>query len=508
MSTNPASRSTASDIQQNEADVIQLAGAEPSRHGTGDKRTVIFAASLVAAALALLLTGTLVLSGGQESTLLATDVVTAAPRDLEMRILGRGTVEPSRVVPIKSPIESNRARIVWLLDEGESVAAGELVARFDKRPFKEALELSQQRLREAEAQVVRAEKSLALATEENAGKTEAATRLLEVAEIEVADVSDGSGRVELRRLTAMVEKAQRGLRIAEVEQADYQSLFEQGHISRKELEVAIDGLRNATDSLALARDELAGFQRYEWPRRKREAALKLEAARAELARVQRTTALDRQRLEADLAKSAQESAAARQMVEKNSWELEHTDLRAPIAGTLLHTEVPQDGTRRKVQVGDAVWLGQTFLKIPDTSDLDVQLYVRELDVAKLQPGMKASIELDAFVGQAQGGVVTRVAKMATGDEAQREFLVEVRFNESPDSVHPGMSANVAIVHDLVAAEVSVPARALRHSGGQAMVDVQMADGDLQSRKVTVGANNGVWVQLLAGIDQGEQVAVR
>ncbi|MEM7098420.1 MAG: efflux RND transporter periplasmic adaptor subunit [Pseudomonadota bacterium] len=432
---------------------------------------------------------------------------TIVPKVLKMQVLGRGSVQPSRVVSIKSPIESNRARIVWLQEEGTHVTAGELIAKFDKRPFKEALELAQQRSREAQAQVVRAEKALALAAEEHASKTEAATRLMEVAGIEVADAKEGSGQVESFRLYAQIKQLQRGLRIAQVEHDDYQSLFTQGHISRKELEVAVDALRNATDALHLGEQELQGFERFTWPKRKREASLKFEAAKTELARVERTALLERDRLEAEQRKAAQEFAVARTMVEKTSWELEHTDLRAPISGVVLHTEVPHGGKQRKVQVGDALWLGQSFLKIPDTSDLDVHVFVRETDVSKIHVGMHARIELDAFIGTPVDGVVTRVATMASNTESQRDFLVEVRFNTSPTEVHPGMSANVAIEHARTNADMAVPMSALLRADGQTQLRVLSDDSEWHLKPVTLGVNNGEWAQVLEGVSHGDQVAI-
>ena len=338
---------------------------------------------------------------------------------------------------------------------------------------------------------------------------EAAHRLIEVAEIEFEDIQEGSGPVESRRLRAAVDKAARALRITEVEQQDFASLFTEGHISRKELEVSIDGMRNATDTLALARDEFAGYERFEWPRKIREVALKLDAARAELARVERTALLDQQRLEADRAQVAQEAMVAEQMVRKATTELNNIELRAPIAGTLLYAEVPRDGERRKVQVGDAVWLGQTFLQIPDTSDLDVHLLVREIDVAKLQPGMGAQIELDAFVGQRLQGVLTRVASMGeSADVGPRRFLVEIRFNHPPEDVHVGMSANVGIVHRRVDAPLVIPVSALRYSGGVAEVTV-LDDSDTPAERVVVPSeSDGEWVSVRSGLEAGERVALR
>ena len=504
-------RSQSAESERNSADVVPIAPVDQVAEPGGVRRRVTLAnAGLVLAALALPVIGIWVLTNPAIFSEAAhTGEATVQPQTLELTVLGRGSVEPARVVPIRSPIESNRARIVWLAPEGERVAAQELIARFDKHPFVEALELAEQRAREAAAKVVRAEKALALTGEDNAGKREAAQRLVEVAEIEFEDAQKGSGPIELRRLRAAVDKAARGLHIAEVEQQDYASLFEEGHISRKELEVSVDGLRNAADTLALARDEYAGYERFELPRRVREVALKLDGARAELARVDRTALLDQQRLEADRAQASQEAAVAGQMVQKGNLELSSIEVRAPIAGTLLYAEVPGDGERRKVQVGDAVWLGQTFLQIPDTSDLDVHLLVREIDVAKLAPGLGAEIELDAFFGQQLGGVLTRVASIGkSAEQGPRQFLAEVRFNQPPAGVQVGMSANVAIVHRRVDADMAVPVQALRFADGHPLVAVLDDSGVLAERIIELGESDGKWVGVLKGLEPGERIALR
>ncbi len=497
-------------LKPNTADVIDFAAGTAQSAPTGSRRHVWIGAAislvvLIALGLGMGLLGSEPGSAAQRAVAGMADVQT---RTLEMKVLGRGTVQPARVAPIRSPIESNRARIVWLLAEGEQVAAGELVARLDKRPFAEALELALSRQREARAQVVRAEKALALAEEDAAGKRESAARSVEVAEIDVEDVREGSGRIELRRLQAAVDKAARALRITEVEQADYASLFDQGHISRKELEVAQDTRRNAADTLELNRKELEGYERFTWPKRIREADLKLDAAQAELARVERTATLDRQRLEADLAQVTQDANVASQMVQRAQTELEQAEVRSPIAGTLLYGEVPKNGERHKVQVGDAVWQGQTILEIPDTSDLEVHLMVRELDVAKLSAGLAAHIELDAFRGRSWPGVVTRVSNMASdGADESGQFLVEVRFNKPPDGVHVGMSANVGIVYERHEAERAVPTTALRYESGQAMVRLHDGHDGWHEQAVRTGTSDGIWVEVLEGLGAGDRVAV-
>lgn len=421
----------------------------------------------------------------------------------------RGIVRPARVVAVKSQISSNRAKLVWLEQEGKEVSKGSVIARFDTQPFIDALEQAELKLADTRARLRDAEKVLQIQEQENAAKLEAARHKLEIAEIEAEDLRSGTGRLQRQRLRMAVTQAQRAEQIARDELNDFEELLRMGHISQHERDVLADKLRKHTEALDLARHELDNFDRYEMPRLLREAQLNVDAARNELARERRTAALELKHRNSEVVKQQRDGRVFEQQLDNARTDVENSDVRAPIAGTLLHVTLPREMQSQKIQIGDAIWFGQTFLEIPDTHDLVVEINVREIDVAKLALGMEAIIELDAFPGRVIKGEVVSVNSLAQSsatDEAVSRFTARVRMDEPAAGVHVGMSADVKIIYRQLDEVIAVPTAAIEYHDG--VPTVRLKEGDQTRRiRVELGEIGSQFAQVVSGLDVGDEVEV-
>ncbi|MFT8211804.1 MAG: hypothetical protein ACMZI0_16780 [Symbiopectobacterium sp.] len=70
-----------------------------------------------------------------------------------------------------------------------------------------------------------------------------------------------------------------------------------------------------------------------------------------------------------------------------------------------------------------------------------------------------------------------------------------------------MTAQVYILHTAVKNALVVPATAVQQLNGKTVVQVVNAQGQRESREVTVGINDNVHTQLLTGVSAGEQVII-
>ena len=104
------------------------------------------------------------------------------------------------------------------------------------------------------------------------------------------------------------------------------------------------------------------------------------------------------------------------------------------------------------------------------------------------------------------GTVTSVGAVASADSGVATFPVEITVEGSADEFFPGAVAEVEIVHDQIADAVTVSAMAVSQVDGQATVTV--ADGDRrEERAVTTGITSGASIQVVDGLEAGEQVVV-
>lgn len=427
------------------------------------------------------------------------------PRDLDLTVMERGTVRPARVASVRSGIASNLAKIVWLEDEGKEVKVGEIIARFDPKPFQDQLQKDEQLLADARVNMAAAEKSLQLQQEDEERRHEDVQRKLVIARIKADDQRHGTGPLKRQQLEKKLQQAERLQAVAAHEMDDFDALLARGHISRRERDKAADAKKMATEALLLARAELENFDRYEWPRLLKEAEVIVQEAENEQGRVRRTAVLELAKRLALVEKFRREAEEAERKVAAARRDLERCEVRTPIGGLLLHGELPQPGGRRKIQIGDTVWVGQTFMEIPDTTELVAEVQVREIDVARIARGMKARIVLDAFPGREFGGVVEAVDALGRGGEEhrnQRSFLARVRFLQGDPAVHVGMSATVAITWRELRGVLAVPQTAVDNSGEQPHV-LLLRDGGPRRTPVRLGASSPEWIEVLEGLRPGD-----
>ncbi len=436
-------------------------------------------------------------------------LVTVERKSFPLQIVERGVIRPAIISPITSQISSNQAKIVWLVKEGAEVRKGMLVARFDAKPFLDNLQKAEQAYADARATSAAAEKMLSLQKEEEAGKIEEAARKVEIARIQAENIRSGSGPLKRKTLEQQAHQAQRALDLGQSELADLDVLLEKGHVSLREREKAADKVSTAREQLAVARAELDNFNTYVWPQMQREAQLLVDGAESNLERVKRTAELLIQNREAEVEKSRRNEENKLAAFNQAKTEIINCDVQSPTDGILLYPELPRENGRRKIQIGDSVWVGQTFLEVPDTSALTAEIHIREVDVAKVAAGMPAEIEVDAFPGRTFAGVVDSVASLAREDADDghlRRFYARIRLQGDTGNIHVGMSVTTRIVYRQVEDAVAVPLSALFYNGNQSMVRRKLPDG-LQEVPVKVGDRGQLWAEITGGIAEGDVLYV-
>lgn len=123
------------------------------------------------------------------------------------------------------------------------------------------------------------------------------------------------------------------------------------------------------------------------------------------------------------------------------------DLRitAPSNGLVVYA---RDGNDEKIRVGSHVsrW-SPLIATLPDLTTLQSVVYVKEIDVSKVTPGLPVRVRIDAFPDQEFSGVVTRVANV--GQEVPGEFFnafkVEVKMSLNGEVLLPGMTSTNHII---------------------------------------------------------------
>lgn len=184
-------------------------------------------------------------------------------------------------------------------------------------------------------------------------------------------------------------------------------------------------------------------------------------------------------------------------------------LRAPFASTIARVDM---------RVGEATGTGAT-ISIVDLGSYHVDLPVDELDIAQVQLGQRAQIELDALPGVTLGGSVTNIAPQATRNESgTTTYEVTVTLDDGSVGVRPGMTVVVEIITEEKQSVVLVPRRAVRVEDGQSFVLVPSSSplpaapaADTlpgERRPVELGLSNSEFVEIISGLNAGDEILVQ
>ncbi|MGK2857153.1 MAG: efflux RND transporter periplasmic adaptor subunit [Thermoanaerobaculia bacterium] len=227
----------------------------------------------------------------------------------------------------------------------------------------------------------------------------------------------------------------------------------------------------------------------------RRAEVVHEKARNDLESRQRAAKADLANVEIRIAQTREEIVTAEAAIESMT-------LRAPSAGVVIIGENRETG--RKFQAGDAVWVGNELLSIPNLDTLRVSAIVVDVGDGEVVRGQRAEITPDAYpeirlIGTVES--VTTAANSLRPESLRRGFEAMLLLDDATqrDKLRPGFSVRVTIVRSegkgvllipRAALEVRADERLARHRNGKLV-------------PVTLGECNDHECVVLGGVDEGE-----
>ncbi len=213
-----------------------------------------------------------------------------------------------------------------------------------------------------------------------------------------------------------------------------------------------------------------------------------------------------EQLKADVEKAEVEVQRASDKVDLARKELAQMTINAPIPGLVVYLEIWKGGTMSKVQEGDSPWPGMGLINLPDLAEMMVETSVSEVDANKVDTGQLVNVVLDAFPDRTYQGKVTKKGTLARKKDYNSKinvFDVEVKIMEHDDNLKPGMSASVEIVVNEIPDVVHVPLEAVFEKDGRAVVYLKNKD----QREVTVGRKNDMQIEIVEGLEGGEDICL-
>jgi HlyD family secretion protein len=170
---------------------------------------------------------------------------------------------------------------------------------------------------------------------------------------------------------------------------------------------------------------------------------------------------------------------------------------------------------RRVNEGDPVvpltfyQAGTELMMLADMDSLIFKGTVDEIDVGKLSEGMEAELKIGAIPDERIIGRLSKISPKARRQENSTLFDVEITLVQRGEKViRAGYSANAELVINKSEKTLFIPERLVIFEEDRTFVEVQDSAGLISRKEVRAGLSDGINIEILEGLVEGEEIVER
>jgi HlyD family secretion protein len=203
--------------------------------------------------------------------------------------------------------------------------------------------------------------------------------------------------------------------------------------------------------------------------------------------------------------------------------LEYANIYSPIDGVVLSRAIDEGQT-----VAASLSTPTLFTIAQDLKEMQVEADVDEADIGQVIEGQRVEFTVDAYLGETFEGEVTQVRLDPTVTSNVVTYTVVIKAHNPDLKLKPGLTATISIytleLSDVLTAEAKAinfkPEREIlaaynqqhqlegstsQQSKEETTLWVLESNGAIRPKTVTLGASDGVNVQIVSGISKGDQL---
>ena len=479
-------------------------------------------------------------------------------------VSANGILQPLTTVEVKSNVGGSIVKLA--VDEGDTVKAGQLIARIDPTDTQTAFDQSQADLAAAVSKVDQANQELAMQHEQNTAQIRSAEQALKAARTKLEQAREQSrvqpaltaaslkqarssyaGALSLynQTKTALVpqklasaragyDQARAGFDTAEKDYNRQKALLDKGYVSKSQFDaseekynVARASLASATSKLDTIKDETAqdlgsAEARMEQSNADLDSAtanqVQVKLKQQEVASAQAAVKQSEAALQVAQAAARQDRIRKGDIVQANA-QVKRSQAALKNAVTQLGyatVTAPRDGivTRKYVEEGSIVTAGRSsfsgagsgvaIVDIADISRMFALVNVDETDIANIEVGQEVDMTVEAYPDELFSGKVTKIAPQSVVDQNVTTIPVTVEVELPDPRLKPGMNVTCDFVTGRKTDVLMVPNEAVKETDNGSTVTV-IENGKQVERKVGIGLVGKDNTEILKGLRRGQKV---
>ncbi|HSD71313.1 MAG TPA: efflux RND transporter periplasmic adaptor subunit [Thermoanaerobaculia bacterium] len=418
-----------------------------------------------------------------------------------------GTLSAARSDSYGAVVPGIELKILWMVEEGSLVAAGDRLIQFDPAPFQKDLDVASARARELVNEVQQSRLALAALRLKSSAEVSEARTSASTSERDLSALVNTGAPLSARESAHDVDERRRLLAEAEEKLSGLEPFVAKGYISQEEYRAAKSRRDQAAADLELARARYAALVQQTTPdliRRKLDETAKEKSS---LAVLEKRLQVSIEQAEAAVRLAVIRLEEADRQIAEARKRIAWCTVTARAPGLAVHSEVfDRSGERRKIRVGDTAWGGATLVTLPDLTRMVVNGRVPEPDMHNLAIGQPVRVTLDAFPEKALTGVLRSVGSVGASEKNDsRSFPVTIALDQTDPRFRPGMVARCSIRGTRIPGALLLPVEAVHSDERGTFAWVSPAFGSPRARPITLGRSTAQFVEVREGLREGERV---
>lgn len=168
-----------------------------------------------------------------------------------------------------------------------------------------------------------------------------------------------------------------------------------------------------------------------------------------------------------------------------------------------------DGTVMEVgyEAGEDLSASTAVVTFADAASVTMTVSVSEEDIVGIALGDEVIVELTAYEGKTFPAVVKSTDTSVSSGSSTVSYNVEVLLTGDTEGIFTDMTGSVTFVEKQVEDVLYVSNKAVTLEGTKSYVKVKNSDGTTEMREVATGFSDGVNVEILSGLTEGETVLI-
>jgi len=174
--------------------------------------------------------------------------------------------------------------------------------------------------------------------------------------------------------------------------------------------------------------------------------------------------------------------------------LENTEIRAPFPGYVTFIALKEGDTYNNM-------FEPVLIRILNLDDMRVKLQISDRDLLQIRKNQEALITVDNLDREFQGRILYIASE---ANPLSGTFEVEIKVEAANELLSHNQFARVKILTRTLHEAVVIPQRAVFEAGKVFVVE----DSTAQLREVELGIENETEIQIIRGIEAGDEVVIR